>query len=59
MTWVRKKSPAHDCVKPNPVDADAGTGSIWKCDECGQRWYLRSRVGDMSWSWMRVGWLGA
>lgn len=40
MTWV-KEIRAHDCCHP-PVDVFSvnglQTGSIWECDDCGDRW---------------------
>ena len=39
MAWITKKEPDHRCDLPQQIFVNLwGTGSVWECDDCGQRW---------------------
>lgn len=41
MTWTKKVAKKHNCSTPRYDEAcSAGVGSVWKCDDCGQKWRL-------------------
>ena len=43
----------HSCPRPDLAQWQIGKGSIWVCDECGQRWvshqYLYPRQYPLTW----------
>lgn len=65
MTWVKTlqpTSPPHRCVLPQRNDFGVPaqpTGSVWRCDDCGQHWLCRlefdQREQPHEWlSWSKV-----
>jgi len=43
--WIKKEydQPNHSCKKPSLERTRKGTGSIWQCKKCQQRWILDTR----------------
>lgn len=40
MGWINQIEyvPKHQCSKPSGIFGD---GSVWQCDDCGQRWVFK------------------
>lgn len=64
MGWeqIRTRLVPHTCVKPLYDEAkhlEAGTGSTWRCDGCGQVWRIKcftakpSDPTDVAVDWVR------
>lgn len=56
MTWVQIAKREHDCVLPDAGKAVAAgypTGSLWRCDDCGQNWELSESFKADAGCWSR------
>lgn len=53
MPWEKIVKPPHRCTKPLliTIGTQYGSGSIWRCPECGKRWELvKSDGGGLRWA---------
>lgn len=50
MSYEKIVKPPHKCDLP-VCHSEIGRGSVWRCDECGDRWLM---VGHVDGTWERI-----
>lgn len=56
MSYHVRKTINHECELPNIYENKLGSGTLWMCDECSEKWGVFSNYSAMGLDWEEAHW---